>query len=117
MNMQLMTNQMIMDLLNSFKDPVLLADGQHIIRFMNKPAISHYKEGMNLIGTNVLDCHTAVSQRIMLELWQNMQNQGLVEALITDNKKYRIYMRVVLDNQGKAVGYFERYEPPVIKYE
>ncbi len=115
--MQLMTNQMIMDLLNSFKDPVLFADGQHIIRFMNQPAISHYTKGINLIGTNVLDCHNAASQRIMLELWQKMQNQELVEALITDNKKYRIYMRAVLNSQGQAIGYFERYDPPVIKHK
>jgi len=38
--------------------------------------------------------------------------QGLDEELITDNKKYRIYMRAVRSETGTLIGYYERYEPP-----
>lgn len=109
-----MTDDMLMALLDNFKDPVLFADWQHTVCFMNEPAQSHYKEGLNLIGTNVLDCHAAISQRMMLKLWEKMQNGELIEALITDNQKYRIYMRAVFNGRGQAIGYFERYEPPVL---
>jgi hypothetical protein len=38
---------------------------------------------------------------------------GEEERLITDNEKHRIYMRAVRDADGKGLGYYERYAPPV----
>ncbi len=38
---------------------------------------------------------------------------GEDERMITDNEKYRIYMRAVRDEQGELIGYYERDEPPV----
>jgi hypothetical protein len=35
---------------------------------------------------------------------------GEEERLITDNKKHRIYMRAVRDQDGRVLGYYERYE-------
>lgn len=98
--------------LNSLKNPFLFADTNHIIRYMNKAAIAHYSEGEKLLGTNVLDCHNEVSQQIIHEVFAEMQDHGLAEKLITDNEKYRIYMRAVRDGKGNLLGYYERYEPP-----
>ena len=101
-------------LLNSVIDPILVADTKHIVQYMNKAAINHYEEGESLIGSNLLLCHNEESQKMMIEILYKLQN-GLEEKLITDNEKYRIFMRAVRDDRGKLIGYFERYEPPKYK--
>ena len=99
-------------LLNSIKDPILFADTNHIVRYMNKAAIKHYEEGEQLLQSNLLKCHNGESQKMMIEILAEMQN-GLDEKLITDNEKYRIFMRAVRDGNSTLLGYFERYEKPV----
>ena len=47
----------------------------------------------------------------MIEILAEMHT-GLEEKMITDNEKYRIFMRAVRDEKGNLLGYFERYEPP-----
>ncbi len=101
-------------LLNSIKDPILVADTNHIVQYMNKAAIKHYEDGKKLLQSNVLDCHNEESQKMMIEILAEMRN-GLDEKLITDNEKYRIFMRAVRHDNGNLLGYFERYESPQIK--
>ena len=98
-------------LLDSMKDPVLLADTDHVIRYMNKPAIDHYEAGAALLGRSLLDCHNDDSRRQIVEILAAMR-AGEEERLITDNQKHRIHMRAVRDPSGKLLGYYERYEPP-----
>ena len=98
-------------LLDSLKDPFVFANADHKIVYMNKAAKKHYEEGEKLIGTSLLDCHNKKSQQMIKKIWQEMQS-GKVEQLITDNKKYRIYMRAVRSDNGILIGYYERYEPP-----
>jgi DUF438 domain-containing protein len=106
-------NEQIKDaILNSMKDPVVFCDVDHIVRYMNKTGIAHYKEGEALLGQSVLECHNDESQKQMLEIFAEMK-EGLEERLITDNKKYRIYMRAIRDADGSLLGYIERYEPPL----
>jgi DUF438 domain-containing protein len=97
--------------LDSLKDPVLVADTEHITRYMNKAALRYYEEGATLIGRSLLECHNPQSQRIMIDILAAMHD-GLEEQLITDNEKHRIYMRAVRDEEGNVMGYYERYEPP-----
>lgn len=99
-------------LLDSLRDPLLFADTDHVIRYMNKSAIEHYDEGESLIGRSVLDCHNEQSQETIIEVLEAMR-AGEEERLITDNEEHRIYMRAVRDADGQLLGYYERYEPPV----
>ena len=55
-------------LLDSLKDPILVADTDHVTRYMNKAAIAYYDEGESLIGRSLLDCHNELSQRMMKPL-------------------------------------------------
>jgi PAS domain-containing protein len=98
-------------ILDSLKDPILLADTNHMTRYMNKAAIAYYSEGESLIGRSLLDCHNEQSQEMMIEILAAM-HEGEEERIITDNEKYRIYMRAVRDADGQVLGYYERYEPP-----
>jgi len=98
-------------IVQSLKDLLLFADTDHTVRCVNRAAVAHYSEGASLLGTSLLDCHNAQSQQVIIDTLADMQ-AGLEERLITDNEKYRIYMRVVRDEQGQVLGYYERYEPP-----
>jgi len=98
-------------LLDSMKNPVLFADTEHVIRYMNKSAIAHYEQGETLLGSSLLDCHNEESRHLMIEILAAMR-AGEDERLITDNEEHRIYMRAVRDESGALIGYYERYEPP-----
>jgi len=98
-------------LLDSLKDPFLFADTHHVIRYMNRAAVSHYDGGTALLGTSVLGCHDEESRRLIHEVFAAME-KGEEERIITDNEKWRIYMRAVRDAKGRLLGYYERYEPP-----
>lgn len=106
-----MDKTFLLSLLNSIKDPILFADTNHIVQYMNKAAIEHFEDGEKLLQSNLLKCHNEVSQKMMIDIFSEMKN-GLEEKMITDNKKYRIFMRAVRDEKGNLLGYFERYEPP-----
>lgn len=98
-------------ILDSLKDPVLFADTEHVVQYMNKAAIAHYEQGEKLLDSSLLDCHNAQSQAQIVEILAAM-HQGLEEQLITDDEEHRIYMRAVRDEAGRVLGYYERYEPP-----
>ena len=97
-------------LLDSIKDPVLFADTQHVIRYMNKAAIAHFDDGAALLGRSLLDCHNENSRRKIVEISAAM-HVGEDERLISEDDKQRIYMRAVRDADGRLLGYYERYEP------
>ncbi|NOR83342.1 MAG: PAS domain-containing protein [Ardenticatenales bacterium] len=96
-------------ILDSLKDPLLFADTDHVTRYMNQAAAEYYDEGRELIGRSLLECHNERSQQMMVEILAAM-HAGEEERLITDNKKHRIYMRAVRDQDGRVLGYYERYE-------
>jgi len=95
---------------DSIKDPVLFADTQHVIRYMNKAAITDFDDGAALLGRSLLDYHNEDSRRKIIEISAAME-AGEDERLINENDKQRIYMRAVRDADGKLLGYYERYEP------
>ena len=95
--------------LDSFTDPVLVADAEHTVVYMNSAAVDHYTGGEALMGTSLLDCHNERSQEMMIEILAALQS-GEEERLISDDEKRRIYMRAVRDEAGEFVGYYERYE-------
>ena len=92
----------------------MFVDTEHVIQYMNKAAIFHFKAGQDLLGKSIFDCHNENSKGKILEIFDAM-NKGETERLIADNEKHRIYMRVIKDERGQVLGYYERYEPPVKK--
>ncbi|MCL5103127.1 MAG: PAS domain-containing protein [Armatimonadetes bacterium] len=98
-------------ILDSIKDPIVFVDMDHMIRYVNKAAITRFKEGASLVGRSIMDCHNEDSRRQILEILAAM-HEGEEERLVTDNEKRRTYMRAVRDEAGRVIGYYERYEPP-----
>ena len=107
-------SNLIFALLESLKEPVVFADTDHTILYMNKAAIERYSDrgGAGLVGRSLLECHNEQSQQMILEVLTAMKD-GEEERLITDNEKQRAYMRAVRSPNGQLLGYYERFEPPV----
>lgn len=97
--------------MDSLKDPFLFVDTNHIIRYMNKTARSHFKDGVDLLNRSLLDCHNEHSCRIIRKNLEAFKN-GEDERLIHNSEKKRLFMRAVRDEEGQLIGYYERYEPP-----
>jgi DUF438 domain-containing protein len=106
--------QLMAHILDSLAHPYVFCDTEHVIRYMNRPALAHYAKrgGAALLGTDVRACHGKRSAAQIDEIFERMLREGLDEQLITDNERWRIYMRAVRDGEGKLLGYYERYEPP-----
>jgi len=96
-------------LLDSLRDPVVFVDTTHTVRYINKAAERHYKEGRTLLGRSIMDCHNPTSCTVIREVYAALE-AGEDERLITDSPERRIYMRAVRDADGKLIGYYERYE-------
>jgi PAS domain-containing protein len=109
-----MDEALMANILDSLKDPLVFADTDHKILYMNKAAVAHYEEGIALLGRSLLDCHNERSRSLIAAILEEMRD-GLDERLITDDEKHRIYMRAVRSPEGVLLGYYERYEPPVKK--
>lgn len=97
--------------LDSLNQPFVFVDTEHVIRYMNKPAVERYKGRPAEVGRSIFDCHNENSNRIIREVFEALK-QGEDERIITDSEEYRIYMRAVRDKDGNLIGYYERYEPP-----
>jgi PAS domain-containing protein len=99
----------LLAILDSVPDIILVADTNHVTRYMNQAAVAFYQGGADLIGRSLLDCHNEQSQREMIEILAAM-HAGEQERLISQTDEKRVYMRAVRDPDGKVLGYYERYE-------
>ena len=97
-------------ILDSLKSPLLFADTGHVVRYMNKAAIAHYRGGDKLLGTSLVDCHNEASQEMIVEIVAAMR-KGEEERLTSESDEHRVYMRAVRNSEGKLLGYYEWYEP------
>ncbi len=99
-------------ILDSLTEPVLMADTEHVMVYMNKAAEELYKDrgGRTLLGRSIFDCHNENSNSVIKEVFRRMQHEGLEEKMITDGEKKRIFMRAVREEDGELIGYYERYE-------
>lgn len=96
-------------ILDSLPEPILVADPDHVIRYMNRAAVAYYKGGETLLGRSLLECHNPRSQEIILQVLEDLR-EGTEERFIYENERHRVYMRAVRSPDGNLLGYYERYE-------
>jgi hypothetical protein len=97
-------------LLDSFQEPVMLMDTQHIIRYLNPASARRYKVRTTYVDRSIFKCHNENSKKIMLEAFACLE-AGEEEKLIMVDAQYRIFMRAVRDEDGTLLGYYARFEP------
>ncbi len=99
---------------DSWNEEVVFVDTNHIIQYVNAPAAKKYAKWGNILGKSIFDCHNPDSCKMIREMFARFEN-GENDILFVRNEKHRVYMRAVRDTKGKLIGYYERFEPPVIK--
>jgi len=70
-------------ILHSLKEEVIcFVDTEHIVRYMNQPAVQFYDFEESLIGSSNFRCHNEESKEMMLALFARLQ-AGEDEILFT----------------------------------
>ncbi|MFH0976941.1 MAG: PAS domain-containing protein [Spirochaetota bacterium] len=103
-------------ILDSWNKPLVFVDADHIIRYMNEPAKKHYAVWGDCTGKSIFACHNENSCAIIDNAYKQLAN-GAEEVLFSGSEKQRVYVRGVRDENGKLIGYYERYEPVCINQE
>ncbi|MHB1418398.1 MAG: PAS domain-containing protein [Bacillota bacterium] len=106
-----MKMEVLLALLDSFVDPIVFVDNQHIIRYINSAAMEKYGDPGkdDLVGNSILQYHKNKSNDIILEIFESFQN-GENERFLYVEETNKVFMRAVRDKQGNLIGYYERYE-------
>ena len=93
--------------------PILYADCDHIIRYLNKTAAFHYytvRGYDNLLGKSLFECHNAASKEKIIAAVEKLKNHSNEIFIGVGVNNQRIYLNPVRDNEGCLIGYFERFE-------
>ena len=101
-------------ILDSYPYPIVFVDGDFIIRFMNKRARYHYYEERGygpLLGKCLFDCHTAPGSEAMIrKAWASICQNGKEIFLKVNARNERIFIQGVRGEDGRWIGFFERFE-------
>lgn len=96
-------------ILDSVNDHIVFCDAEHVIRYMNAPALARYAGKPAEIGRSIFDCHNAESNAMIVAVAERLQ-AGEDEICITEGETSRAFMRAVRDADGAFIGYWERHE-------
>lgn len=101
-------------ILDSYPYPIVFVDNDFIIRFMNRYAKYHYYQErgyQELIGKSLFDCHDKESSKERIQgAYEKMKHDGKEVFIGVSARNQRIYMQGVRDENGKLIGFFERFE-------
>jgi PAS domain S-box-containing protein len=99
-------------ILDGIREPIVFADTQHIIRYMNEAAAKQYEKrgGYELIGRSLMDCHKPSSVKKIEEAFARLRDEGLDEVELYRRPRKIAFMKAVRDESGQLLGYYERYE-------
>ncbi len=106
-------------ILDSINSPIVFADNDHVIRYLNKPAraLFYNKFGYpDLVNKSLFDCHKPASHDAIRRLHARLQegeNEIFVRVI---QNRLKLTAVAVRDPAGTLIGYYERYdklvEPP-----
>ena len=108
-------NNLYKYILNSLNiGPIIYVDDQHITRYMNGAAKAGMPEcaGHDIMDRSVLSYHREESRQKILSYYEEMKQGKLSEVLVRKKAKAQIYMQSVKDDEGRVIGYLERYGCP-----
>ena len=104
--------------LHAMDYPLVYADKNHVIKFLNKSAEDFYykqKRYGNLIGKSLLDCHNETSREAIIKAVESFSNHGGEIFFKVNSKNQRLYITPVHNDKGEFIGYFERQEDNAAK--
>jgi DUF438 domain-containing protein len=111
--MEQIDGKILEGILDSIGYPVVFAGLDHVIRYMNMPAMRYFGEEKgwgNLVGKSLLDCHNPESVAKIKKALEHFKSGGGEVFEQVNKKGQRVYMTPVRDAAGNLAGYFERRE-------
>lgn len=105
-------------ILDSIPYPIVFADQDHVIRYLNATAKHHYyrmRGYSDLIGKSLFDCHTEAGAERLTAAVERIKHRASQLFLHVTADNYRLYLNPVRDENGDFLGYFARYELNVQK--
>jgi len=100
-------------ILDSMDSPILFVDNDHIIRYLNKQAQVRFYDKLgyrDLIGKSIFDCHQPASNEGIKDIYGRFlagENEIFIQMI---NNRTKLTAIAVRDQNGKLLGYYERYE-------
>lgn len=102
------------NILDSYPYPIVYVDNDYIIRFMNRNAEYYYyteRGYSNLIGKSLFDCHDKPESIERIKAgYEKMKSDGKDMFVGVSVRNLRIYMQCVRNDEGKPIGFIERFE-------
>ena len=98
-------------IIDSDQAPVVICNLEHIVVYMNKSAIMHYK--MDITGKSIKECHTdAANEKIdrVVEWFKKDKENNTVFTYHNPKEKKDVYMVALRDDEGTLIGYYEKHE-------
>ena len=105
------TVQLLAAILDDLTEEVVFVDMEHVVRYMNQAARTHYAQAGDLVGHSIFECHSGSSVARIKEILGQLQS-GREQVLYSANSERKVYMRAVRDHRGTMIGYYERRTPP-----
>lgn len=103
-------------ILDSISSPIVFADNDHVIRYLNKPAraLFYGKFGYpDLVGKSLFDCHQPASHDAIRSLHARLlEGEDEIFVRIIKNR-LKLTAIAVRDPAGALIGYYERYDKMV----
>jgi nitrogen-specific signal transduction histidine kinase len=100
-------------ILDTINNPIVFADNEHVIRYLNKPAMKFYYEKRgysDLIEKSIFDCHSEKSQQQIINHHKRLQAGENEISRIVARRNSKITVVAVRDKEGSLLGYYERFE-------
>ena len=107
-------NQYFKSLLDVDNTRIIICDLNHIIIYMNDVAKDYYgKRGLNLLGSNLLECHNNDSKEKIfkvIEWFKKDINNNRVHTFYNEKENKDVYMIALRNENKELIGYYEKHE-------
>lgn len=93
---------------------IIICDLHHKIIYMNNYAKEIYKKkNIDLLGSNLLDCHNDESKEKILnviEWFKKDIHNNFIHTFYNEKQNKDVYMIALRNDNGDLIGYYEKHE-------
>lgn len=103
--------EIIKGILDSYPYAIVFVDNNYSIRFMNKKAKEHhYRDGKDLIGHSISDCHKEESMEKIKKLYEEIKKTGKDVLISINSKGQKVYMHGIKNEKEEWIGFIESFK-------
>ena len=97
-------------IIDSDNSEIVICDSSHRIVYVNPTAAARYIKHGDLVGKNLLDCHSPASRDSIKKVVEYFKQSPDNNSVFTVSKPDKdIYMIALRDDNGSLIGYYEKH--------